>query len=40
VSSGLQDFGHGSALAVLMFLFIAVVSGVALRVLRRREIEV
>jgi raffinose/stachyose/melibiose transport system permease protein len=40
VSSGLQDFGHGSALAVLMFLFIAVFSGLALRVLRRREIEV
>jgi raffinose/stachyose/melibiose transport system permease protein len=40
VSSGLQDFGHGSALAVLMFLFIAVVSAVSLRVLRRREIEI
>ena len=40
VSSGLQDFGHGSALAVLMFVFLAVVSGLALRVLRRREIEV
>jgi raffinose/stachyose/melibiose transport system permease protein len=39
-SSGLQDFGHGSALAVLMFLFIAVVSAFSLRVLRRREIEV
>ncbi|MCW3473494.1 carbohydrate ABC transporter permease [Limobrevibacterium gyesilva] len=39
VSSGLQDFGHGSALAVLMFVFIAVVSALALRVLRRREIE-
>lgn len=38
VSSGLQDFGHGSALAVLMFLFIAVFSAAALRVLRRREI--
>ncbi len=38
VSSGLQDFGHGSALAVLMFLFIAVFSAVALRFLRRREI--
>ena len=38
VSSGLQDFGHGSALAVLMFLFIAVVSAVSLRVLRRREL--
>ena len=40
VSSGLQDFGHGSALAVLMFLFIAIMSALALRVLRRREIEV
>lgn len=39
-SSGLTDFGHGSALAVLMFLFIAVISALALRVLRRREIEV
>ncbi len=39
-SSGLTDFGHGSALAVLMFLFIAVISGLGLRVLRRREIEV
>jgi raffinose/stachyose/melibiose transport system permease protein len=39
VSSGLQDFGHGSALAVLMFLFIAAFSALALRVLRRREIE-
>ena len=38
-SAGLQDFGHGSALAVLMFIFLAVVSGLALRVLRRREIE-
>lgn len=38
VSSGLQDFGHGSALAVLMFVFIAVVSAIALRILRRREI--
>ena len=39
VSSGLQDFGRGSALAVLMFLFIAGVSAVFLRILRRREIE-
>jgi raffinose/stachyose/melibiose transport system permease protein len=38
VSSGLQDFGHGSALAVLMFVFIAAFSAIALRVLRRREI--
>jgi raffinose/stachyose/melibiose transport system permease protein len=39
VSSGLQDFGHGSALAVLMFVFIAAFSAIALRLLRRREIE-
>ncbi len=39
VSSSIQDFGHGSALAVLMFVFIAVVSAFALRMLRRREIE-
>ena len=38
-SSGLQDFGHGSALAVLMFLFLAITSGLGLRYLRRREIE-
>lgn len=38
-TSGLQDFGRGSALAVLMFLFIGVFSAVALRILRRREIE-
>ncbi len=38
-SSGLQDFGHGSALAVLMFLFLAIVSALALRILRAREIE-
>lgn len=39
-TSGLQDFGRGSALAVLMFLFIATTSALALRVLRRREMEV
>ena len=39
VSSGLPDFGHGSALAVLMFVVVAAVSVVALRVLRAREIE-
>lgn len=39
VTNGIQDFGQGSALAVLMFLFIAGVSFVALRYLRRREIE-
>jgi len=40
VSSGLQDFGRGSALAVLMFLFIIVVSTLFTRALRKREIEV
>ncbi len=40
VSSGLQDFGHGSALAVLMFAFLAAVSSVALRLLRRREVDI
>jgi raffinose/stachyose/melibiose transport system permease protein len=39
-NSGLQDFGRGSALAVLMFLFIAAFSTVALRILRKREIEI
>ena len=39
VSAGLQDFGHGSALAVLMFAFIAAFSALALRFLRKREIE-
>ena len=38
-TAGLQDFGRGSALAVLMFLFLAVVSAIALRILRRREME-
>jgi len=38
-SSNMQDFGHGSALAVLMFVFIATVAALALQVLRRREIE-
>ncbi|MBW6424347.1 sugar ABC transporter permease [Rhizobium sp. XQZ8] len=39
VSSGIQDFGQGSALAVLMFLFVAGFSFVGLRFLRRREIQ-
>ena len=39
-TAGLQDFGRGSALAVLMFIFLAVVSAIALRILRRREIEI
>ena len=40
VTSGLQDFGRGSALAVLMFTVIAVVATWWTRLLRRREIEV
>lgn len=40
VTSGIQDFGSGSALAVLMFLFVAAVTFFALRYLRGREIEV
>ena len=39
VTGGLQDFGRGSALAVLMFLLIGTVAGLSTRVLRRREIE-
>ena len=39
-TAGLQDFGRGSAMAVLMFLFLAVVSAVALKFLRRREMEI
>jgi raffinose/stachyose/melibiose transport system permease protein len=39
VTSGLQDFGRGSALAVLMFLFIGVVATIWTRILRRREME-
>ena len=38
-TSGLQDFGRGSALAVLMFLLVGGVSAVALHLLRRREME-
>ena len=37
VSSGLQSFGMGSALATLMFIFILAVSTVWTRILRRRE---
>jgi len=40
VTSGLQDFGRGSALAVLMFAFIILVATLWTRALRRREIEV
>ncbi len=39
-TSGLQDFGRGSALAVLMFVLIAGVATWWTRLLRRREIEV
>jgi raffinose/stachyose/melibiose transport system permease protein len=39
VTSGLQDFGRGSALAVLMFLFIGIVATIWTRILRRREME-
>jgi raffinose/stachyose/melibiose transport system permease protein len=39
ITNGIQDFGQGSALAVLMFIFIAGFSFVALRILRRREIQ-
>lgn len=39
-TSGLQDFGRGSALAVLMFAFIVAVATWWTRLLRRREIEV
>lgn len=39
-SAGIQDFGHGSALAALTFLFIAAVATFWTLRLRRREIEV
>lgn len=39
VSGGLQDFGRGSALAVLLFLFVLVVAVVWTRILRKREVE-
>ena len=39
VSSALQDFGRGSALAVLIFLFILAISACWIRILRRREVE-
>ena len=40
VSAGQQDFGLGSALAVLIFLFIALVAGVITTRLRAREIQI
>ena len=39
VTAGLQDFGRGNALAVLMFLFIGGISAIWVTILRRREIE-
>ncbi len=38
-TSGITDFGRGSALAVVMFVGVGAVSAVLLRVLRRREVE-
>lgn len=38
-TTGIQDFGQGSALAVIMFIIVAGVTAIALRYLRRREIE-
>ena len=38
-TTSIQDFGKVSALAVLMFVCIAGVTAVALRFLRRREIQ-
>ena len=40
VTSGIQDFGQGSALAVLMFLFVGAVTFIALKFLRSRELEI
>jgi raffinose/stachyose/melibiose transport system permease protein len=40
VTSGIQDFGQGSALAVLMFLFVGTVTFIALKFLRSRELEI
>lgn len=39
VDAGLQDFGRGSALAVLMFLFILIISVIAVHFLRKRETQ-
>lgn len=38
-SAGVQDFGRGSALAAMLFLFIAVIASAMTLYLRRREIE-
>jgi raffinose/stachyose/melibiose transport system permease protein len=40
LSGGSQDFGLGSALAVLIFLFIAVIASVVTVRLRAREIQI
>jgi raffinose/stachyose/melibiose transport system permease protein len=39
VTAGLQDFGRGSALAVLMFILIGIMAGFGALWLRRREIR-
>jgi len=39
VDTGLQDIGIGSAIAVLMFILLVIVSAVAAVFLRRREVE-
>ena len=39
VSAGQQDFGLGSALAVLIFIFIAAIAAVITTRLRAREIQ-
>jgi raffinose/stachyose/melibiose transport system permease protein len=38
-AGALQDFGRGSALAVLLFVFVLVVAVIWTRVLRKREVE-
>lgn len=38
-AGALQDFGRGSALAVLLFLFVLVVAVIWTRILRKREVE-
>lgn len=38
-SAGVQDFGHGNALAALMFVFLAAVAALIMAALRRREIN-
>ena len=40
ITSGIQDFGQGSALAVMMFIVVAIVTWAALRYLRSREIDI